>query len=219
MNNHLSRFLGISVLAATIMLASCDKEEASPYIVSRVTTYPTIALTDAPILSVFKGQAFNDPGAVTKIGDQTVETKVTGTVDTNTLGVYTITYTGQNSDGFTASTSRLVAVVDPAVANEDISGSYARTNGAPVTITKIGPGIYRNSNFGGVLPPSAFIQPSYLAQVSPTQLVFPTQNVPNIGEVSFQNVSTTLADGKIVGYKYVVINPSFGTALRTFVKQ
>lgn len=57
----------------------------------------------------------SDPGytATLKGADATAQVKVTGSVDVNTPGIYTLTYTITNEDGFSTTDTRNVLVADP----------------------------------------------------------------------------------------------------------
>ncbi|HEX5221031.1 MAG TPA: immunoglobulin-like domain-containing protein [Verrucomicrobiae bacterium] len=55
---------------------------------------------------------YSDPGALATTCDGSVAVSTNGTVDVNTPGVYTITYTADDGDGHTNSATRTVYVVD-----------------------------------------------------------------------------------------------------------
>jgi len=77
---------------------------------------PTIDLIGADPLEIILGSDFTDPGATAndlEDGNITNKIVVTGdTVDTDTLGSYTLTYTVEDSGGLTASVNRVVKVVE-----------------------------------------------------------------------------------------------------------
>ena len=77
------------------------------------TTAPIITLIDNDIITIEVGSVFTDPGATAtdSSGDQ-VDVTVTGTVDVNTVGTYTLTYTATDSSDNTSSIIRTVNVVD-----------------------------------------------------------------------------------------------------------
>tara|TARA_Y100000768_G_scaffold320812_1_gene256683 strand:- start:158 stop:3280 length:3123 start_codon:yes stop_codon:yes gene_type:complete len=86
---------------------------------NQATATRTVNVVDtmAPIITVLGnnpetievGSNYNDAGAIAD-GGETVT--ITGTVDTNTVGVYTITYSASDSSGNTATETRTVNVVD-----------------------------------------------------------------------------------------------------------
>lgn len=75
------------------------------------TTPPTITLNGNAQVTVECGSSFTDPGATATACGSSVPVTTSGTVDTHTPGVYTITYTATNSGG-TAETHRTVTVED-----------------------------------------------------------------------------------------------------------
>ena len=97
--------------------------------------------------------------------DITSTVKVESDVDASKAGVYSVTYSAVNVDGFSSSATRTVIVYDPSATDRDISGDYTvagesyrivKTTGAKtafsgqdVTISKLAPGIYSISDFLG----------------------------------------------------------------------
>ncbi|MDE2021769.1 MAG: DUF5011 domain-containing protein, partial [Patescibacteria group bacterium] len=74
---------------------------------------PSITILGNATTTVEFRAAFIDPGATARDsidGDITSAIRVTGSVNTNTLGTTTLTYSVTNSRGFTSSTSRTVIV-------------------------------------------------------------------------------------------------------------
>jgi hypothetical protein len=102
------------------------------------------------------GQAFNDPGCVATMAGEDVSDQIvtTGSVNTNALGFYTINYKVVNPDGFSASASRTVAVVDK---NNFASTYWGESQygarhyfNAPISITSQGGNTYLiNDILGG----------------------------------------------------------------------
>lgn len=153
-----SFLLAISLLG----LAGCEKDSSMDD--SRLTYYVAFALKGDDIMLVTVNTPFVDPGvtATLKGADASSRVKVTGNVDTNTIGLYNVTYSAINDDGFKTSVSRKVIVCNPAVTT-DISGTYTSVSpthrlrtgttvsysGFDVTITKIAPGFFFVSDFFG----------------------------------------------------------------------
>lgn len=105
-----------------LLVTSCGDKESEGK--SRFTFYPTIELEGDTYLVWDKGTPFVDPGYTSTMNgeDVTGQVTVSGSVDTNKSGIYTLTYTTmKNEDGFDASASRTVVVLDP---NSDIEGFY-----------------------------------------------------------------------------------------------
>jgi Domain of unknown function (DUF5011)/HYR domain/Domain of unknown function DUF11 len=79
------------------------------------TTDPTITLNGGSPLTVECHASFTDPGAEATdacAGDLTSSMQVSGTVDPNTVGTYTLTYTVADASGNDATVVRTVNVVD-----------------------------------------------------------------------------------------------------------
>ncbi|MDB4619126.1 DUF5011 domain-containing protein, partial [bacterium] len=92
------------------------------------TTAPVIALTGAAIVTVELGGTYTEAGA-TSDGGETVTTS--GTVDVETAGVYTVTYSASDTAGNTGTATRTVTVGEPA----DTTSPVITLNGdATVTI-------------------------------------------------------------------------------------
>ncbi len=91
------------------------------------TTPPNLLLNgDAP-MTIDVGSTFTDPGATaTDNYDDNVTVTTAGTVDANTVGTYTLTYTATDSNDNTTSDTRTVNVIDPSVPTIIITSS---TNG------------------------------------------------------------------------------------------
>ena len=105
-----------------LLVTSCGDKESEGK--SRFTYYPTIELEGDTYLVWDKGTPFVDPGYVSTMNgeDVTAEVIISGTPDVNKSGIYTMTYTTKkNDDGFDASASRTVVVLDP---NSAVEGFY-----------------------------------------------------------------------------------------------
>lgn len=108
-------------LVALVMTSCGDKKSEG---LSRITYYPSIQLKGDSYLVWEKGVAYEEPGYVSELNGEDVTSQVTvsGAVDVNKSGIYTLTYTTvKNSDGFDASASRTVVVLD---SNSAIEGFY-----------------------------------------------------------------------------------------------
>ena len=76
--------------------------------------------------------------------EQPADVTTTGSVNTSVPGVYDLTYTAKNDQGYTASEWRTVVVIGDDVSGNDFSGTYIRTNptGVNSTWTKVADGVY-----------------------------------------------------------------------------
>jgi len=208
-------------------LASCNKPDIidnnEQVGISKITYYPILTLQGAEYVTVAKGAAFTDPGATAEAGGATVPVTTSGTVDANTPGVYVVNYIATNKDGFSASAKRFVVVysTDETAAANDFSGNYARsTNGSIATWTKIGPGVYQVFNPGGApgtnLTVIAFNPTGFIINVPPqTDSGGTTTSCTNASG----GADITYNPGPPAQYQWHVVNPGYGTSLRTFNKQ
>jgi hypothetical protein len=115
-------------LVALVMTSCGDKKSEG---LSRITYYPSIELNGDSYLVWDKGMAYEDPGYVSELNGEDVTSQVTvsGSVDVNKSGIYTLTYTTvKNEDGFDASTTRTVVVLDPTSAVEGFYINQATSN-------------------------------------------------------------------------------------------
>ncbi|WP_266202896.1 immunoglobulin-like domain-containing protein [Pontibacter kalidii] len=210
----LTKLFMIAILSASaLLLSGCEKDDETADI-SFVTTYPVVSLIGEQWEVLQVGETFTDPGIEAFEGETAIDYTTSGTVDTSVPGVYVLTYTAVNQDGFSASTIRYVGVITPEAAAIDLSGQYQRTAGAlgVSTVTRIEPGLYETDNIGGVADPGPATTVRFY-HYDVNQLGVPPQDVQGS---EFAAVDATVIPGE--SYSWIVINPGYGTALRTFVK-
>ena len=139
---------------ASAGLTSCSKDLESEG-KSRITTYAVLEMNGDAYETVQQGTAYADPGCKAKLGDEDVTDKVVtvGVVDANTLGYYTLSYKVINADGFAATASRTVAVVDK---NNFASPYFAESKygsrhyyNAPIAIEDNGDGTFTIEDLAG----------------------------------------------------------------------
>jgi hypothetical protein len=206
----------ILTLFSSIFFINCEKVSTAN--VSKVTSYPTITLTGAKFIIVNQGDSFTDPGAVGTAGSQILKLNVTGTVDTKVIGVYPLTYSAKNDDGFSAESSRRVIVVSTKPSTIDLSGVFVR-NGANINnITKISDRVYKCDNAGGVGEASANIKLTmFFINLDDTKVYAPLQdNVSPSGNTAESSVGTIKSANEFNWYIYAA---PYGPALRTFVRK
>jgi len=145
-----------------VAFGSCSDDTTQD--TSKVTHFVTFTLNGDKLMKIPVGSTFKDPGVVAMEGteDVTSSMKTDGTVDGNSVGVYNLTYSAVNVDGFSSSTERTVAVYNPNVTT-DIAGSYlvgkgsfrlragvtTAYSGYAVTLTQVAPGIFLTSDYLG----------------------------------------------------------------------
>lgn len=103
----------ISNALATMSIQSCGGTGTD-------TTKPVILLYGSNPMSVVKGETFYDPGAVASDnvdGDISASITVSGAVNTNSIGTYTLIYGVADSAGNTANINRVVKVINPPTSN------------------------------------------------------------------------------------------------------
>lgn len=76
-----------------------------------ITTRPVITLSGSSLVNVAKGSVYSDAGAAAIDGvDGIVDVKTSGAVNTDIVGIYTLTYTAFNAAGNSATATRTVDV-------------------------------------------------------------------------------------------------------------
>jgi len=217
----MKRYLAIIILGVVSMVYSSCKKESFDYPegyvgISKITVFPILTMKGDKYVAVAKGATYTDAGATAAAGTSTIEVKTTGLPNTATAGVYLITYSATNSDGFAATATRSVVVYDTkadAVAN-DFSGNYLRAATGTITKwTKLAPGAYLVNNPGGAATGTTV----NVIAINPTgnTIDIPQQNTDS-GPWGSNTESKDLITGN---YSWAVENPGYGTAVRTFVKQ
>ncbi|PRY08995.1 uncharacterized protein DUF5011 [Pontibacter ummariensis] len=146
------------LLFSAFFFCGCEKELDSEGL-SRTTYFPDFTMKGEQYMSLVVGEAYNEAGVTaTEEGDE-IEVTAAGTVDIHTPGVYDITYTATNKDGFSSKVTRTVAVLSAAEQEGvDISGDYVYSSGSPkVTVKKLAPGLYLQPNVWGGSTIGAYI--------------------------------------------------------------
>ncbi|WP_010136244.1 immunoglobulin-like domain-containing protein [Ochrovirga pacifica] len=143
-------------VVAMLFLGSCEQDLDTEGI-SRVTFYNDIELVGDKDFVVEQGSTYTEPGASAFEGETEVTENVviSGTVDTNTPGHYTISYYIENVDGFGKTITRNVFVL-PAdrTISDNYTGTYTGVNSAgsfpeATVITHLGDGLYYSDDFIG----------------------------------------------------------------------
>jgi len=145
-----------SMLTALVFLyTGCEKKYTTED-TSKITYYVDITLVGDEVMTIEQGSAYTEPGYIAMEGetDVTASVEVAGSVDANTVGLYTLSYSAENQDEWPASKSRTVIVYDPAAPATDLTGTWdgqrVGRGGGPIDIEMVAPGIFFCSDmFGG----------------------------------------------------------------------
>lgn len=144
----------ILVVIAVINLNSCEyfkPAETTLNVQTGEIKFPAMTLNGEPLMTMEVGTGtYVEPGASASLGadDISEDVIITGSVDSNTPGIYAINYFVEtlNSLGQTsaASVNRLVLVTSEDVTNIDLSGNYQGSGfGTNIeAITRVAPGWY-----------------------------------------------------------------------------
>lgn len=127
-------YLMLMLLTSVLTFTSCDNDSSAGY--TRITYYPVLSMQGDETMYIDKGTTFTDPGCTAELNGEDVTSQIVtkGTVNTAKSGVYNLSYSVANEDGFSATASRTVIVTDPADATEGVftsdANSYRDYNGA-----------------------------------------------------------------------------------------
>lgn len=114
----------ISLIGAITLLSSCSKDTTEGK--TFITYYPTLSLEGETFIVLAKGSEYQEPGyeAILNGKDVTNDVKVNHNINKDKSGLYTITYTIANADGFGKSSARQILVIDM---NDPVEGLYKTT--------------------------------------------------------------------------------------------
>ena len=216
----MKKIIFASMVLITIF-ASCKKEikDVSTVYDANVSK---MELIGDPIYAPPAGTTtYVDPGAKFTDDDGSVKTLTTpiSLPDLTKPGFYSVQYKATSIHGWIRTATRLVLVtkVDPAV---DISGKYARNVTTLVTITKLGPGLYKTNNVGGVPNNPAYIFDVYFGQLNDSTLAVPSQPNPLGGNIACENATVKKNGAKyVISWNIVENTTGFSTVPRIFVQQ
>jgi hypothetical protein len=196
-----------SMFLTICSLNSCNKSNfnypAGTVGISKIVYFAQLSLKGSPYMSVVEGQEFADPGCTAEAGGDSLAVTVNGSVNSSQVGIYVLTYTAVNAQGFPASVTRTVAVLPSAEpAGVDISGSYyyVATGGNNSTVTKVAPGFYSATNCWD----SQTIIPILFICVDGTNIIIPNQTT-GFGPIA--GTGTLTASGALT---YIVSLSNYG---------
>jgi hypothetical protein len=94
--------------------------------ISKVTYYVTFEMDGDELFLLPVGEDYVEPGVKAIENGEDVSSKMDtdNPVDKDEVGLYTITYSAKNADGFSNSVTRQVIVYDPSITT-DIAGNYS----------------------------------------------------------------------------------------------
>jgi hypothetical protein len=189
--------------------------------ISRISYFPVVVTTGSRLVIIQKGGTFTDSGATATVKGVPLDNTASGTVDVNTPGIYMITYTAINSDGFSGTDFRTVVVLDTDISANDFSGTYLRGATGQTSIwTKISDGVYQVDNPGGAGTGYGF--DVIVVNYSGTMITIPQQFAfdPTLrGNNLVSSADEQYFNGASPHYQWVLFASGYGTSLRTFVKQ
>ncbi|MDA0196345.1 MAG: DUF5011 domain-containing protein [Bacteroidetes bacterium] len=194
------KFLKYIIIVVPVLLFGCAEDFPS---IGPLITYPSIVLGGDALAVINVGDAYTDPGAEAFLGTEPTDITVDGTVDPNTAGIYVINYLASNAEGFEATNSRTVVVLETAPSALDLTGTWSRANGNDNVIVKKADRLYNSDNMGGAFAPGdpdnikadfvmvsdVFIYIPFQEDVTPTGLTVESVNDGNsrvLSPTSFQ---------------------------------
>lgn len=204
------------VVLALATIASCSYE---PEIGSTETNFPILTIAGDAIFVTTKGTPYTDQGATAKEGSTTIAVTATGAdkVNTNTIGVYKITYAAVNKDGYDASAIRTIIVTDNKPSAIDLTGTWLRNGTNKNVITRISDRKYTCDNATGYIngDPNNLAMTFY--NLDDVKIYAPYQeNCSLTGIDAESNIGTIVSSTR---FNWVLFASGFfGTAQRNFVK-
>jgi hypothetical protein len=148
----MKKIIPLIVIIVGLGFSSCEKDEIhntdTKIGISDVTVYPILTMAGDTYVSVVQGGTYTEAGVTAKEGTATINVTTSGSVNVNQPGLYVITYSATNKDGFAATTSRTVVVI-PSHENPGINlaGKYDYVAGGYTSsVIKVAEGVYTTDN-------------------------------------------------------------------------
>src|SRR5436309_13884104 len=105
----MKKLINILLVLIITFISACNKHDITntneKVGSSKVTFFPVFDMKGLGVMSIVQGSTFTDPGVTAKEGANTIMVTTSGSVDANVVGLYQLTYTATNKDGFTATTT------------------------------------------------------------------------------------------------------------------
>lgn len=149
MNKRLILIPALLIVTSSLLFTGCSKDDD--------TTGPSITLNGDENMVIDLQEMYVEPGATANDGeDGSVNVAITGVVNNDLTGIYTITYTATDGAGNSSTATRTVTVVNSADflggnyinAADTCSVSPPSSFNATVTPSNTENGVFNVSNFG-----------------------------------------------------------------------
>jgi hypothetical protein len=139
----------ITITYITVLfLSSCSTDTTG--VVSSITYYADINIIGDTEIIINQGDPYTDPSADVILNEAPYPFETVGdNIDTDVPGVYYITYSAVNAEGFAASATRTVVVISTAPSIYNLAGAWARSTGSPGTCVQLSDRYYTYENAGG----------------------------------------------------------------------
>jgi hypothetical protein len=142
--------VGTSMVTCSAADAAGNTASGSFSVTVRDTTKPVVSLSGQADVTVEAKSEFTDPGATAAdLVSGTLTVSVSGTVNTNVVGVYTLTYSATDGSGNTGTATRTVRVADTTRPVVTLNGSAIMTVEAKTTF--VDPGATASDTVSGTL--------------------------------------------------------------------
>lgn len=214
----------ITLVVASLVSTGCKKDDVTPPVVTVTGSDETVSLQGT----------YTELGATAKDDrDGNLTPVVSGTVNTDSVGAYTITYTATDAAGNIGKATRTVTVVNSAAgiagtytASEvDVNGPYTYNHSVVITASNV------VNNRVILSPLGDYANNTVYMNVTGTNIDLPSQTVANVGTGSAScdvHSRTSSGTGTISGstitltYNDAKVSPCTGSrtgVVATFVKQ
>jgi hypothetical protein len=127
------------IITLLFIQVGCEKWNETEE-VSHVSYLPRFEIVGGGFLSYIVSEdapEYTDPGAIAFENDKEIIVYAYGSVDLKKVGVYSVFYYAENSDGLFSIGERIIAVANKDVSDNDLSGKYIGTLWSPLTEMKV----------------------------------------------------------------------------------
>ncbi|MCF8219146.1 MAG: DUF5011 domain-containing protein [Bacteroidales bacterium] len=146
------KYSSLLLMAFALILIGCEKETEG---ISKVTKFAEFEMTGPEYYFLEKGTPFSEPGIKATEGGEEIPVTTEGSVDETTKGIYILSYSAKNSDGFEKTVTRIVIVYEGDLTATDLTGNYAGGyyGDATMSVSKVKDGLYQSTDVFGYGPP------------------------------------------------------------------